>query len=103
MLETWEAKAAAGEPVDLMTDMLRLTLVTLSRSLFAYDIKPDSAMLKTIVDDVVEVMFRRGTATEMLPSWVPTDRQRKILRIHRVFDRIVAMCAGATRRRGRGR
>ncbi|GAA0905614.1 MULTISPECIES: cytochrome P450 [Streptomyces violaceusniger group] len=90
MLDTWERKAAAGEPVDLMTDMLRLTLVTLSRSLFAYDIKPDSALLKTIVDDVVEVMFRRGTATEMLPSWVPTDRQRKILRIHRVFDRIVA-------------
>ncbi|MDT3395894.1 cytochrome P450 [Streptomyces sp. B1866] len=90
MLEGWERKAAAGEPVDLMTDMLKLTLVTLSRSLFAYDINPSTALLKTIVDDVVEVMFRRGVPSEMLPSWVPTERKRKITRIHRAFDRVVA-------------
>ncbi len=90
MLDEWDGKAARGEPVDLMTEMLRLTLVTLSRSLFAYDIKPSSRVLKQIVDDVVEVMFRRGTASEMLPSWLPTDRKRKIDRIHQVFDKVVA-------------
>lgn len=90
MLDEWEAKAARDEPVDLMTEMLRLTLVTLSRSLFAYDIKPASAVLKRIVDDVVEVMFRRGTPSEMLPSWLPTARKRKIDHIHRVFDKVVA-------------
>ncbi|WP_093800382.1 cytochrome P450 [Streptomyces sp. Wb2n-11] len=90
MLDEWDGKAARGEPVDLMTEMLRLTLVTLSRSLFAYDIKPSSRVLKQIVDDVVEVMFRRGTASEMLPSWLPTDRKRKIDRIHHVFDKVVA-------------
>lgn len=90
MLDEWEAKAAGGEPVDLMTEMLKLTLVTLSRSLFAYDIKPSSRILKRIVDDVVEVMFRRGTLAEMLPSWVPTDRKRKIARIHQVFDKVVS-------------
>ncbi|MEU4464997.1 cytochrome P450 [Streptomyces sp. NPDC024017] len=90
MLDAWEAKAARDEPVDLMTEMLRLTLITLSRSLFAYDIEPSSRVLKHIVDDVVEVMFRRGTPSEMLPSWLPTDRKHKISRIHRVFDKIVA-------------
>ncbi|MEW2390653.1 cytochrome P450 [Streptomyces venezuelae] len=90
MLDEWEGRAARGEPVDLMTEMLRLTLVTLSRSLFAYDIKPSSRVLKQIVDDVVEVMFRRGTLSEMLPSWLPTDRKQKIARIHHVFDKIVA-------------
>ncbi|MFJ1745287.1 cytochrome P450 [Streptomyces sp. NPDC088116] len=90
MLDEWEAKAARDEPVDLMTEMLKLTLITLSRSLFAYDIKPSSRVLKHIVDDVVEVMFRRGTPAEMLPSWLPTDRKHKIARIHRVFDKIVA-------------
>ncbi|MEU2873583.1 cytochrome P450 [Streptomyces olivoreticuli] len=102
MLDEWEGKAARGEPVDLMTEMLRLTLVTLSRSLFAYDIKPSSRVLKLIVDDVVEVMFRRGTASEMLPSWLPTDRQRKIARIHRVFDRIVADVRAGYARTGQG-
>ncbi|MEK8142908.1 cytochrome P450 [Streptomyces sp. M10(2022)] len=90
MLDEWETKAARDEPVDLMTEMLRLTLITLSRSLFAYDIKPSSRILKHIVDDVVEVMFRRGSASEMMPSWLPTVRKRKIARIHQVFDGIVA-------------
>ncbi|MFF8810704.1 cytochrome P450 [Streptomyces pactum] len=102
MLQDWERKAAAGRPVDLMADMLRLTLVTLSRSLFAYDIRPDTALLKTIVDDVVEVMFRRGVPTEMLPSWVPTERKRKIARIHRVFDRVVTEVRRSYARTGEG-
>ncbi|WP_156723581.1 cytochrome P450 [Streptomyces apocyni] len=102
MLDEWEVKAQRGEPVDLMAEMLKLTLVTLSRSLFAYDIKPSSRVLKLIVDDVVEVMFRRGTASEMLPSWLPTDRKRKITRIHQVFDKIVADVRGSHARTGEG-
>ncbi|MFF1715375.1 cytochrome P450 [Streptomyces sp. NPDC058268] len=102
MLDEWEAKAARDEPVDLMTEMLKLTLITLSRSLFAYDIKPSSKVLKHIVDDVVEVMFRRGTPSEMMPSWLPTDRKHKIARIHRVFDKIVADVRESYARTGEG-
>ncbi|UCM87918.1 cytochrome P450 [Streptomyces marincola] len=90
MLDEWERKAAANEPVDLMTDMLKLTLVTLSGSLFAHDIGPFTEELKDTVDDVVTVMFRRGVPSEMVPSWLPTERKRKIAQIHRVFDRLVA-------------
>lgn len=102
MLDEWEAKAARDEPVDLMAEMLRLTLVTLSRSLFAYDIKPASHVLKRIVDDVVEVMFRRGTASEMLPSWLPIARNRKIAHIHQVFDEVVANVRENYARTGEG-
>ncbi|MFI6933305.1 cytochrome P450 [Streptomyces sp. NPDC050287] len=102
MLDEWEARTARDEPVDLMTEMLRLTLVTLSRSLFAYDIKPSSRVLKRIVDDVVEVMFRRGTPSEMLPSWLPTARNRKIAHIHQVFDKVVRDVRESYARTGEG-
>jgi cytochrome P450 len=89
MLDGWEARARAGEPVELVAEMLKLTLVTLSRSLFAYDIRPSADQVRPVVDSVIEVMFKRGTFAEMVPSWLPTARNRRISEIHRVFDRVV--------------
>ncbi|MEU9857864.1 cytochrome P450 [Streptomyces sp. NPDC047974] len=89
MLDEWEEKARRGEPVDLIAETLRLTLVTLSRSLFGYDIRPAVPVLKDVVDNVIEVMFKHGSVTEMLPSWVPTKRNRTIARDRRIFTRLV--------------
>ncbi|MBA0050978.1 cytochrome P450 [Streptomyces sp. AJS327] len=89
MLDGWEEKARRGEPVDLVTETLRLTLITLSRSLFGFDIRPATPVLKDVVDNVIEVMFKHGTLGELLPSWVPTKRNRLIARDRRVFTRLV--------------
>ena len=89
MLDEWEERAHRGEPVDLITETLKLTLVTLSRSLFGFDIKPAAPVLKDVVDNVVEVMFKHGSVTEMLPSWLPTKRNRSIARDRRIFGRLV--------------
>lgn len=89
MLDDWEVRARRGEPVDLVTETLRLTLVTLSRSLFGYDIRPATPILKDIVDNVIEVMFKHGSVAEMLPAWVPTRRNRLIARDRRIFTRLV--------------
>ncbi|GAA1959611.1 cytochrome P450 [Kitasatospora viridis] len=89
MLDGWEEKARLGQPVDLVTETLRLTLVTLSRSLFGYDIRPQSRVLKEVVDNVIEVMFKHGTVSEMLPEWMPTKRNRLIKRDRQIFTRLV--------------
>ncbi|MDT6982832.1 cytochrome P450 [Streptomyces lusitanus] len=89
MLDDWEVRARRGEPVDLVTETLRLTLVTLSRSLFGYDIRPAAPVMKDIVDNVIEVMFKHGSVGEMLPSWLPTRRNRLIARDRRIFTRLV--------------
>ncbi|RLU84916.1 cytochrome P450 [Streptomyces griseocarneus] len=89
MLDDWEVRARRGEPVDLVTETLRLTLVTLSNSLFGYDIRPATPVLKDVVNNVIEVMFKHGTVGEMLPSWLPTRRNRLIARDCRIFTRLV--------------
>ncbi|WP_424217686.1 cytochrome P450 (plasmid) [Streptomyces sp. BI20] len=103
MLDEWEGKARRGEPVDLVAETLRLTLVTLSRSLFGYDIRPSTPVLKDVVDNVVEVMFKHGTVSEMLPSWVPTRRNRGIARDRRIFGRLVEDIRGHHAETGEGR
>ncbi|MEV7416156.1 cytochrome P450 [Streptomyces sp. NPDC089919] len=89
MLDDWEVRARRGEPVDLVTETLRLTLVTLSRSLFGYDIRPATPVLKDVVNNVIEVMFKHGSVGEMAPSWLPTRRNRTIARDRRIFTRLV--------------
>ncbi|WP_158621453.1 cytochrome P450 [Streptomyces triticirhizae] len=90
MLARWEAAERAGEPVDLVAEMMRLTLVTLSRSLFGYDISARTALMKEVVDDSIEVMFPHGYVSEMLPTWLPTSRNRLIRRNRRIYDEVVA-------------
>ncbi|WP_062204951.1 cytochrome P450 [Streptomyces sp. NBRC 109706] len=89
MLDRWEAAERAGEPVDLIAEMMRLTLVTLSQSLFGYDIRDRTPLLKRVVDESIEVMFPHGYVSEMLPQWLPTARNRLIRRNRRIFDRVV--------------
>ncbi|QXJ23394.1 cytochrome P450 [Actinomadura graeca] len=89
MLDEWESRARRGEPVELVTETLRLTLVTLSRSLFDYDIRPAAPVLKDVVGNVVEVMFKHGTIGEMVPGWLPTRRNRVIARDRRILSRLV--------------
>lgn len=90
MITRWEAAERAGEPVDLVTEMMRLTLVTLSKSLFGYDISARTGLLKQVVDDSIEVMFPHGYVTEMLPTWLPTARNRLIRKNRRIYDQVVA-------------
>lgn len=78
ILDEWEEKAESGQPVDLLAEMMRLTLQTLSRALFSYDISPSVGQLKYIVDVGIDIMFKHGYITEMLPEWVPTSRNRTV-------------------------
>jgi cytochrome P450 len=89
MLDRWEAKAAADEPVDLLSEMLALTLVTLSRSLFGYD--PGDAVpdMQEIGDACMELMFPHGTVSEQLPAWVPSQRNRQLRTTRQFFDGMV--------------
>ncbi|MBM0276001.1 cytochrome P450 [Micromonospora tarensis] len=89
MLDRWETSARAGKPVDLVTEMLELTLVTLSRSLFGYDVSSQASLLKSVVDSSIEIMFPHGYVAEMLPGWLPTARNRRIAANRKVLDRVI--------------
>jgi cytochrome P450 len=78
MLDEWEEKAKTGQPVDLMAEMMRLTLLTLSQALFSYDITPSVPQLKDIVDVGIDIMFKHGYISEMMPPWMPTGRNRTV-------------------------
>lgn len=102
MLARWETKARAGEPVELVTEMLELTLVTLSRSLFGYDIGALTRALKHVVDSSIDIMFPHGYVAEMLPGWLPTGRNRRVAANRQVLDRVIAAIRSEHARTGDG-
>ncbi|MGV9980730.1 cytochrome P450 [Micromonospora wenchangensis] len=102
MLDRWEVAATRGEPVDLIGEMLQLTLVTLSRSLFGYDPGAAVAEMKRTVDAGIELMFTHGLLSEQLPEWIPNARNRQIRATRRFFDRLVDDIRSNHHRTGQG-
>jgi cytochrome P450 len=102
MLERWEQAAQAGEPVELVTESLRVTLIAMSTALFGFDIKPSVPLLKKIVEDSIEVMFPHGTIDEILPRWLPVRRNRIIEANRRSLDQVIAQIRANHARTGEG-
>jgi cytochrome P450 len=82
MLQRWERMAAQGEPAELIPEVMALTLSSLSRTLFGLDVSDRHETIGQAVDFGVKAMFNNGTVDEMLPSWLPTQRNR-LIRRHR--------------------
>ncbi|MEV6342955.1 cytochrome P450 [Actinoplanes sp. NPDC051851] len=89
MLDRWDRAQRADEPVDLIAEALRVTLVTLSTSLFGFDIRPNVPVLRKVVEESIDVMFPHGYVGEMLPGWLPTRRNRLIAANRRILDGVV--------------
>jgi cytochrome P450 len=102
MLDRWESSARDGEPVDLVTEMLRLTMVTLSRSLFGYDVDEAVPAVKQVVDAGLELMFMHGMVSEKLPRWVPNARNRQIRAVQKFLDEFVTTIRDNHARTGQG-
>jgi cytochrome P450 len=102
MLDRWERSARDDEPVDLVTEMLRLTMVTLSRSLFGYDVDKAVPAVKQVVDASLELMFMHGMISEKLPRWVPNSRNRKIREVQTFLDEFAATIRDNHARTGQG-
>jgi cytochrome P450 len=94
LLDSWEVSAAVGDPVNLVPDCMAVTLASLSRTLFGLDVSDERTEILKAVDFGVETMFNRARLDEYLPDWLPTSRNRGIVRhratLRAMIDRIRA-------------
>ncbi len=88
MLARWRSSAAAGSPVNVATEMMRLTLTVIARIMFSADLSESndvgaafSAALRDAMDRMVAVVA--------LPDWLPFPGKRRFRSAVRVLDGIV--------------
>lgn len=94
VLDRWERPAVVESGLDVVPEMMDLTLGALSRVMFDTDLAADSGRVGPAMVTAIEAMVFRGTANQLMPDLLPTAYNRNIRRSRRVMydivDRIVA-------------
>lgn len=89
LVARWEAKARAGELVDLRDEMLRLTMRLTVRALFHADITGQLGELVAAWQDLYDDLSRSRFALASLPRQVPTPANRRYTRAMATIDRVL--------------
>lgn len=89
MLERWHNHASAGQPIDVASEMMRLTYTIVGKSLFGADVTTDLDTVERAAAIILEQLYHRLEKIVELPQWVPTPRNLRFRRALRTLDQIV--------------
>ena len=101
LVEEWQR----GEParvIDVVPDMMRLTLGIAGTTLFSHDISGDADTLGRAFRVVFAHVSRRMNSQMTLPLWVPTAGNRAVRHAKELLDRVVLEVIEGRRRHGPG-
>jgi cytochrome P450 len=87
-IEEWTGKPD-GSTLDVVPEMMRLSLKIASTALLSTDISADADELGSAYRSAFEYVSRRMNSVFMLPPSVPTARNREFRRCRTVLDRVV--------------
>jgi cytochrome P450 len=101
LLEDWDGLASSGQPVDVATDMMRLTLRVVGETLFSIDMGDATEGVGKAFSQLNEGVAYRFRRALVPPLWAPTSRNRAFKRARAKLDRVVYKII-RSRRRGDG-
>jgi cytochrome P450 len=90
---SWDAAAARGEPIDMLREMLRLTLSTVGLTTLGIDLIDEVAEVREAFELVMTVVATRSLRPLRVPLAVPTPEnvrfKRAVAVLHRLVDRVI--------------
>ncbi len=98
MLERWRAEVQPGRPLDIASEMMRLTYEIIGKSLFSADLRTEVDAAEEAMTFLLEETYRRFGALVRVPEIVPTPRNRRYRRAISTLDGIVYGLIEARRR-----
>lgn len=97
VLDRWESRAATGDGIDVVPEMMDLTLGALGKAMFDTDLHPDSERVGPAMVTVIEAMVFRGTLGQLTPGVVPIPYNLRIRKARKVMYEIVDRIVDAHR------
>ncbi len=88
-LTHWEEPIAKGEPIELTTEMMRLTLRVIVRTMFSTDVSRDIDRLSEAFAAVLAGINQQSFRADLLPKWLPSLQKFRMNRALKVLDRAV--------------
>jgi cytochrome P450 len=99
MLERrWAQQAASGQPFDVATEMMRLTLRVVSETLFGADVSGDADAVGEAVGQLLHEAMRVIEAWVDLPMTLPTPGNRRLQAAMATVDEVVMRVIAERRR-----
>jgi cytochrome P450 len=89
MLAQWQANIANSEPLELASEMMRLTYAIVGNTLLGADVGEDSRAVESAMETMLTHTFRRWGNLIDLPAFVPTPGNLRFRRALQTVDEIV--------------
>ncbi|MET0263670.1 MAG: cytochrome P450 [Rariglobus sp.] len=86
---SWQAAAATSQPLDLASEMSRLTFTIVGRCLFGSELGPRATDVEKAFPVLLEELFNRAQSAVSLPIWLPTPAHRRFQRAIATVDDVV--------------
>jgi cytochrome P450 len=89
MLDTWKPFVDSGEPIDMRSEMMHISLSILAKALFGADWTQELKVMEPVVTVANEHADRRLLTAVDMPLWMPFPKYRQFLKARETFDEIV--------------
>jgi cytochrome P450 len=100
LLARWRRLAPTNRPVDVASEMRRLTYTIVGRTLFGADVTGDVAEVEEAATVVMAHTYRRLEHLVVFPLWLPTVGNLRFRRALAMLDRIVFRILDERRKQG---
>ncbi len=97
MLAQWEAPASSGKPLDVSSEMMRVTLNIVGRVMFGAAVQDDAARLEPLVTMAQREVRNRLYALVDVPEWIPLPGNRRSKNARETIDEVVTRIIAARR------
>jgi cytochrome P450 len=98
MLATWQARAADGQPLDIASEMMRLTYTIVGQALFSTGTGPDADTIERAMRTILPHIFGRIGRAWSGPEWLPLSGNLRFRAALAEVDRVVYRIIGQHRR-----
>lgn len=78
-----------GETRDMLTDMTRLTMRVIAKTLFNADVSQDVAAISDAITNLLDIVNKRFDKLLILPDWVPTAENRLLIESVDKLDNLI--------------
>jgi cytochrome P450 len=88
-LEDWESKAARGEPIEALSEMMHLILAILTNALFGVDMSKDAHAIEHSVAEQATFLNNKMNSPVDVPEQVPLPGNRRFVQARDTLNSIV--------------
>lgn len=89
MLKDWRAVSKEGRPLDVASEMMRLTYAVVCKTLFNMEEGVGASIIESALQTLLSGTFQRLGKVVNLPLWLPTIENRRFKSALRSIDAIV--------------